>query len=117
MIHVHQDHLLQDGLPSPDIYFLPGYGRAASVADPGEWILLEGFDGAWQVPLIVRTLIDGAKDAISPYGYSGVYASPSLSSAQIQEAWSATLKRLQQFGIISVLLRHSPLVPRKNNIG
>jgi hypothetical protein len=80
--------------------------------DPGEWALLEAFDGAWQVPLIMRTLADGTKDAISPYGYSGVYAAPSLSPVQIQQAWSATVGSLRDLGIISVLLRHSPLVPQ-----
>jgi len=112
MIRVHFWHQVPDGFPSPDVYFLPGYGRAASVSDPGEWVLIEAFDGAWQVPLILRTLADGTMDAISPYGYSGVYASLSLSSAQIQEAWSSTINRLQQLGVVSVLLRHSPLVPQ-----
>lgn len=110
VIRVHRGHQLPDGLPSPDVYFTPGYGRAASVADGGEWVLLEAFDGAWQVPLIVRTLLDGAKDAISPYGYSGVYASPLLSAEQIRQAWAATVSRLRELGVISVLLRHSPLV-------
>jgi Acetyltransferase (GNAT) domain len=112
MIRVHPGRQLPAGLPSPDVYFLPGYGRAASVTDGGEWVLLEAFDGAWQVPLILRTLFDGEKDAISPYGYSGVYASPSLSSVRVQEAWSATFNCLRQRGVISVLLRHSPLVPQ-----
>lgn len=112
MIRVQFGRHVPIGFPSPDIYFLPGYGRAASVSDPGEWVLLEAFEGAWQVPLILRTLIDGTKDAISPYGYSGVYASPSLSSAQIEAAWSETLNRLRQLEVISVLLRHSPLVPQ-----
>jgi hypothetical protein len=31
--------------PSPDVYFLPAYGKAASIADSGEWLLLEAFDG------------------------------------------------------------------------
>jgi Acetyltransferase (GNAT) domain len=112
MIHVHLRHEVPDGIPSPDVYFTPGYGRAAVVSEPGEWVLLEALDGAWQVPLIVRRLIDGTHDAISPYGYSGVYASPSLSSVQIHEAWSATVTRLRELGVISVLLRHSPLVPQ-----
>lgn len=101
---------MPDVATAPDVYFLPGYGRAASIADGGEWLLLESFDGAWQVPLIVRTLPDGAKDAISPT-FSGVYASPSLSSGQIQEAWSETTDSLRECGVISVVLRGSPLVP------
>lgn len=112
MIRVHPGSQLPDGLTSPDVYFVPEYGRAAVVTDSGEWVLLESFDGAWQVPLIVRTLVDGTKDAISPYGYSGVYASPLLSQLQIQQAWSATTNCLRELGVISVLLRHSPLVPQ-----
>jgi hypothetical protein len=112
MIHVHRGRQLPNGLTSPDTYFLPGYGWASGIADGGEWVLLEAYDGSWQVPLILRTLADGARDAISPYGYTGIYASPTLSSLQIQEAWSATLDSLRELGIISVLLRHSPLVPQ-----
>jgi Acetyltransferase (GNAT) domain len=116
MIRVHFGDQLPDGFPSPDVYFLPGYGRAASVSDPGDWVLLEAFDGAWQVPLILRTLVDGTKDAISPYGYSGVYASPALSLLQVQEAWSATINCLRELGVISALLRHSPLVPQASDL-
>ena len=110
-IRVHHDQL-PDGLASPDVYFLPGYGRAAAAADGGEWILLEAFEGDWQMPLILRTVIGEARDAMSPYGYSGVYASPSLTSVQTQQAWSAAVTCLRELGVISVLLRHSPLVPQ-----
>jgi serine/alanine adding enzyme len=116
MIRMHLGPQLPEGLRSPDIYFTPGYGRAARIADGGEWVLLEGFDGAWQVPLIVQTLVDGTKDAKSPYGYSGIYASPSLSADQVQAAWSATVSCLRRLGVISVLLRHSPLVPQASDL-
>jgi serine/alanine adding enzyme len=116
MIRVHLGHHVPEGLPSPDVYFTPGYGRAASVADSGEWVLLEAFDGAWQMPLILQTLVDGTKDAKSPYGYSGVYASPSLSLLQVREAWSATIVALRELGVISVLLRHSPLVHQASDL-
>ena len=112
MIRVHLGHQVPEGLPSPDVYFTAGYGRAATTTDVGTWCLLEAFDGAWQMPVIVRTLVDGTQDAVSPYGYSGVYAAPSLSPAQIQEAWAATLTSLRELNVISVLLRHSPLEPQ-----
>jgi len=116
MIHVHRGRQLPDGLTSPDVYFLPGYGWASRIANGGEWALLEAFDGAWQVPLILRTLRDGTKDAISPYGYTGVYASPSLSSTQVHQAWSSTVSCLRELGVISLLLRHSPLVPQTSDL-
>lgn len=109
MIHVHSGTDVALGFPSPDVYFLPEYGRAAGLADGGEWVLLEAHDGAWQVPLILRTLPDGAKDAISPV-YTGVFASPSLTSQQVQEAWSETVECLRARGVISVLLRQSPFL-------
>jgi serine/alanine adding enzyme len=112
MIHVHRGRQLPDGLTSPDTYFLPGYGWASGIADDGEWVLLEAYDGAWQVPLILRTLADGAKDAISPYGYTGIYASPTLSLTQVKEAWSSSVNCLRDLGVLDVLVRHSPLVPQ-----
>jgi lipid II:glycine glycyltransferase (peptidoglycan interpeptide bridge formation enzyme) len=60
-------------------------------------------------------LVGGAKDAISP-AYTGTYASPSLSSLQIQEAWSTTVDWLRQRGAISLLLRHSPLLPQATRL-
>jgi len=116
MLHVYEWDGFPEGLRSPDVYFLPGYGKASSRAQDAEWILLEAFEGAWQVPLIIRTLPDGRKDAISPYGYSGIYASPSLSAAQLRQGWSATIDRLREQGVISVLLRHSPLIPQAPGI-
>jgi lipopolysaccharide/colanic/teichoic acid biosynthesis glycosyltransferase len=116
VIRVHSENRFPEGIPSPDVYFLPEYGRAAALADPGEWLLLEAYDGAWQMPLIVRTLVDGTKDATSPYGYSGVYASGSLTPPQIHEAWGATVTCLRELGVISMELRHSPLVPQASDL-
>jgi hypothetical protein len=107
-VHLGLENL---GFPSPDVYFLPGYGRAAAVADGGEWALLEAFSGAWQMPVILRTLAGGANDAISP-AYTGAYASPSLSPSQVRAAWSASVDWLRRQGSISLLLRHSPLLPQ-----
>jgi serine/alanine adding enzyme len=112
LVNVHRGHPLPADLPSPDVYFLSGYGQAACRVSGGEWVLLEAYDGAWQVPLVIRTMSDGTQDATSPYGYSGVYASPSLSRTQVDEAWLGTVGRLRELGIVSVLLRHSSLVPQ-----
>jgi hypothetical protein len=115
IINCHVGNQLPDGFPAADVYFLAGYGRAAGAADSGAWMMFEALDGAWQVPLIVRTLTDGTKDAISPT-YSGVYASPSLTSSQIQEAWSATVSALKDLGVLSVLLRQSPMLPQASEL-
>jgi hypothetical protein len=95
----------------PDVYFLPEYGQAASIADGGEWLGIEAYDGAWRMPLIVRALPDGALDAITPT-FSGIYASPALAPEQVREAWSSTLDNLRHRGVISVVVRGSPVVPQ-----
>jgi hypothetical protein len=60
--------------------------------------------------LVIRTLNDGAKDAISPV-YTGIFAAPSLSSQQALDAWTTTIDLLRTRGVISVLLRQSPFLP------
>jgi hypothetical protein len=110
MIHVYYEHQVPKTLRPPDVYFTPGYGRAVVVSEGGQWVLLEAFDGAWQVALILRTLSDGTKDAITPH-FAGVYASPTLSPQQVQQAWSATVTTLGELGVISILIRDSPLLP------
>jgi hypothetical protein len=99
----------------PDIYFLPQYGRAAAIADRGTWLNIEAHGGAWRMPLIVRTLSDGGLDAITP-AFSGIYASTSLLPEQIGEAWSTTLDHLRRLGLISVVVRGSPLVPQAQGL-
>jgi len=111
VIHVHSGKEVALGFPSPDVYFLPEFGRVASIADDGDWVLLEDHEGAWQVPLIVRTLVDGTKDAISPL-YTGIFASPSLSHQQVRRAWSETVDCLRARDVISVVLRQSPFLPQ-----
>jgi len=99
----------------PDVYFLPEYGRAASIADRGELLNVEAHGGAWRMPLIVRGLADGERDAITPT-FSGIYASASLSSAQVGEAWSTAIERMRGLGLISLVVRGSPLVPQASHL-
>ena len=75
MIRVHHEQDFPDGLTSPDVYFTPGYGRAACVTS----------------------------------------TSSLLSSTQISAAWSETVTCVGDLGVISVLLRHSPLVPQASD--
>lgn len=100
---------------APDVYFLEEYGRAASIAENGEFLHVRIFDGAWQVPLIVRTLTDGEHDAITPT-FSGIHAAPSLSADQVAEAWAITVETLRDRDIISLVVRGSPLVPQADGL-
>ena len=40
MIRIYHADDVPDGLPSPDVYFTSGYGRAAGLTADGEWVLL-----------------------------------------------------------------------------
>ena len=95
---------------APDVYFLPDYLRAASNADRGVPLFVESHGGAWRMPLVVRTLADGARDAITPT-FSGIYASGSLMPEQVQDAWATTIEELRRRDVISVVFRGSPVVP------
>lgn len=97
---------------SPDVYFTPGYGRAAAHADNGAWSSIVLADGEWQMPLLVRTLPSGRSDAISPYGYTGVYQGPGVDELGAAELWAVTRDRLRSSGIISMFVRESPIVPQ-----
>lgn len=109
-VHVHVAEAA--GLAVPDVYFSAGYGHADSWASGGDWVLIEAFDGRWQMPLHLRSVDGGGRDAASPYGYSGVYAHPELTERDVRAAWTATKAALRDLGAISVVLRHSPLVPQ-----
>jgi serine/alanine adding enzyme len=98
------------GLVPPDVYFAPGYGRAEEANGAGDWFSLVAYDGLWQLPLHLRSSSDGT-DAVSPYGYSGVYASSRLTAADRRSAWSRARSELRARGVLSVFLRQSPLIP------
>ena len=95
----------------PDVYFVPDYVRAAGIAEHGEAFHVDAHDGAWRMPLIVRSLGNGVADAITPT-FSGIYASPALSSEEVLRAWDAGIARLRERGIISLVVRASPAVPQ-----
>ena len=97
---------------SPDVYFTAGYGRAAAYAEHGAWSSIVLADGQWQMPLLVRTLPTGRSDAISPYGYAGVYQGAGVTDLEAAELWAVTRDRLRRSGIISVFVRESPIVPQ-----
>lgn len=110
MIHCHDERSAPKGLVSPDIYFTPAYGGVDASEANATWVLLEMFDGGWLIPLAVRSLANGLKDATSPYGYSGVYAAETLSDRDLVTAWRETTRALSDLRVVSVFLRHSPLV-------
>lgn len=105
--------ILSDSMPgiaSPDVYFSREYGFADAIRVNGQWVTLHAYDGRWQLPLVLRPIPEGGVDGVSPYGYAGVYADLSLSKEDVSRAWRDTLSVLRDVGVVSVVLRHSPLV-------
>lgn len=99
-------------MQAPDVYFTRGYGQAVAASENAEWRLIELADGRWQMPLLVRELESGRKDAVSPYGYAGVYADPTLDPTDVTDLWRTTRELLAADDIVSVFVRQSPLVPQ-----
>lgn len=103
---------IDDRLSPPDIYFTPGYGAAAASVETARWMQVELERSAWLMPLLVRPTPYGMSDAISPYGYSGVYFDAQHSTRSADELWELTRDELRSFGLIAVFVRSSPLVPQ-----
>lgn len=94
----------------PDVYFEPGYGLAEEAAGRGTWRCIIGGAGEWLMPFLTNG-DELARDASSPYGYSGIYAAAHLSPTQRAAYWEATLTALREAGLVSLFVRQSPLFP------
>lgn len=92
-----------------DIYFAPSYGQA-NLGAGEQWVVLVQDDLDWQLPLVLRPLSAGGFDALSPYGYSGVYIQGSDRPEAIANAWGESIQLLREMSVVSLFLRRSPLV-------
>jgi hypothetical protein len=98
-----------------DFYHLPSYVSLCARGENGEAaaILVEDEGRGLLVPVIVRPIGDGLRDAVSPYGYPG----PLVRSAQNDErfgedAWAAARALLAAEGIVSLFVRSHPVLGR-----
>ncbi|MCW3839612.1 GNAT family N-acetyltransferase [Micromonospora yasonensis] len=107
---IHPDHSGSLTLDYPDVYFTPGYGRAAASTESADWRLAYA-PGRMLVPYLVRPVTPEHDDALSPYGYSGVHLFPGCRPAELARSWSALLDRWREQGLVSIFLRFSPLDP------
>lgn len=97
---------------APDVYFDERYGSVVAGAEGGRWHLISLDEGRWQLPLIVRNLPSGRRDAISPYGYAGAYWLENGSPTTSRQLWEESRELLDKLDVVSVFLRISPLVPQ-----
>lgn len=95
-----------------DVYHLPGYVAAAAHAEQGEGValLVEDQSQRLLLPLVVRQITNGLRDAISPYGYSGPLVAGEADRGFAPRAMAVGASYLGSIGIVSLLVRLHPLL-------
>ena len=95
-----------------DFYHLPAYVALEAEREGGEGAALHVADGdrAVLLPLILRPIPGGPRDAISPYGFPGPLLRGSDDRAFIGDALTAALPTLRSEGIVTVFVRSHPLL-------
>lgn len=93
----------------PSFYFEADFAKLY-LSKEEEFFLFEACEGKFLIPLIFRPLENGWWDAISSYGYSGVYASPELTEKELRDAWNKFLIVLEERRIVSVFFRQNNLI-------
>jgi CelD/BcsL family acetyltransferase involved in cellulose biosynthesis len=98
-----------------DFYHLPSYVSLCAVEENGEAtaLLVEDDGCALLVPLIVRPIGAGLRDAVSPYGYPGpLVRAPRANEQFVDDAWAAARALLAAQGLVSVFVRGHPVLGR-----
>lgn len=104
------------GLPWPDVYFTPQYGRAVEVSDDARWEVAVYEPGPIVYPYLRRPVDESlvgtseAFDIVSPYGYAGTWGPPALSSEAWRRFRSSLREALAERGAVAEYQRLSPLV-------
>lgn len=95
----------------PDVYFSQAYGSADARRLGGRWMTITDVVGDWQMPVVLADAGDGHREAISPYGYSGIHLAAGLTRAAGDSAWASAHELLRALGVVSLFLRFSPFSP------
>ncbi|MFA4894820.1 GNAT family N-acetyltransferase [Microbacterium sp.] len=92
-----------------NVYQSRGYGEAASSTIGAHWDVVGDVTGRWRVPLCIFEIDDSShRDAVSPYGYSGIHVDSSMNADEVASAWRATRDLLAEREIVSVFFRFAP---------
>ncbi|MFF1571169.1 GNAT family N-acetyltransferase [Leifsonia sp. NPDC058292] len=101
----------QRGVNPPSVYFSYEYGTAG-LSGGASWVCLHDETGAWQLPVILAPIGEsGRYEATSPYGYTGIRISPSVSPDDSVALWAEAVERLREIGVVSLFLRFAPFDP------
>jgi hypothetical protein len=95
-----------------DFFHLPGYAVLQAAWEGGEAraLLVEDDRGGMLAPLILRSIPEGGRDGISPYGYPGPIVTEGADASFAREALEAGVRRLADEGLVSLFLRPHPLL-------
>ena len=105
----------------PDVYFAPGYGRAAAEMDDGIWELAIGNGGQFLYPYIKRA-IKGSRaeapryDIASPYGYAGVWATKETQDQDWIEFRQRFRELSRERGCVAEFLRLGSIIPGREQL-
>jgi len=101
----------RDNATAASVYQSRSYGEAAARSAGAIWDTIGDEDGRWRLPLCINSVNLGGQishDAVSPYGYPGIWADPRMSADDVLAAWDDTLRLLSERDIVSVFLRFAP---------
>ncbi len=95
-----------------DFYHLPAYAELAAREDGGIPVaVLATADRGWMLlPLVIREIPGGGRDASSPYGYPGPLLAPGADVGFLAQALQATVTTLAGEGLVSLFVRMHPLL-------
>lgn len=97
-----------------DVYHLPGYARASALHERGMACAAYVEDQAGfrlLLPLIIRDLGGGHRDAVSPSGYPGPIADTDAPEGVVHQAMSSVVELLRSESIVALFVRLHPLIP------
>ena len=95
-----------------DFYHLPGYASVCAAQEGGEAnaIVVADGDRSLLLPLVIRPISGGGRDATSPYGYPGPIVSESADPSFVTDALGSAMNLLASKGIVSVFVRLHPIL-------
>jgi hypothetical protein len=95
-----------------DFYHLPRYVEVSAREDGGEAaaLVVSDRDRTMLLPLVLRPIRDGLRDAASPYGYPGPLISGTEDHAFLEAALEEGVRLLAEERIVSLFVRLHPLL-------
>ena len=95
-----------------DFYHLPGYASVCAAQEEGEAKAILVTDGgrSMLLPLVLRPITRGGRDATSPYGYPGPVVRGSADASFVADALASGLSFLASEGVVSLFVRLHPIL-------